>query len=83
VGETDAQFVYNTRKKAWKVMKERFWKLPDNIQNELMNSLQSMFRDMFTWMNVGNTRELVLQHTVARKVPPRAPNALTGLLQYQ
>jgi fructose/tagatose bisphosphate aldolase len=82
-GETDAQFLYNTRKKSWKVMKKKFWDLPEFIQNDIMVSLQAMFRDMFTWMNVGRTRELVLEHTETRKVPPGIPGALTRELSHR
>ena len=31
-GETDAQFIYNVRKKSWKIMKRRFADLPDAVQ---------------------------------------------------
>ena len=75
-GETDAQFLYNVRKKSWKVMKQRFWDLPQSIQDDIMLSLQAMFKDMFTWMNVGQTRELVLEHANARKIAPEIPGAL-------
>lgn len=75
-GETDAQFFYNTRKKAWKVMKKPFWEMPAGIQADIMNSLQAMFRDMFTWMNVGNTTRLVTENTTLVKVAPPVPEAL-------
>lgn len=58
-GETDAQFFYNTRKKAWRVMKRPFWDMAAEPKAAIMASLQGMFRDMFTWMRVGGTRELV------------------------
>ena len=32
--QTDAQFIYKTRKKAWAGMKERFWDLPVDIQED-------------------------------------------------
>ncbi|WP_439496259.1 class II fructose-bisphosphate aldolase [Bosea sp. (in: a-proteobacteria)] len=75
-GETDAQFFYNTRKKSWKVMKQPFWEMPAQTQAEIMASLQTMFRNMFTWMNVGNTSRLVLDNTTAVKVAPPLPEAL-------
>ena len=75
-GETDAQFFYNTRKKAWKVMKKPFWEMPAEIQADIMNSLQGMFRDMFTWMNVGNTTRLVTENTTLVKIAPPVPKAL-------
>jgi hypothetical protein len=42
-----------------------------------------MFQDMFTWMNVGQTRELVLEHTETRKVSPGIPGALTRELSHR
>jgi hypothetical protein len=74
--QTEAQFIYTTRKKAWAGMKERFWNLPADIQEALMVSLEEMFHDMFVRMNVGQTRELVAQHTQAPVVPVPMPPAL-------
>jgi fructose/tagatose bisphosphate aldolase len=78
--ETDAQFVYNTRKKAWAGMKERFWNLPTDIQQDIMASLEAMFRDMFMRMNVGGTAELVTRHTQVKVVPVPLPPALARML---
>jgi fructose/tagatose bisphosphate aldolase len=79
--ETDQQFLYNVRKKAWKIMKKRFWDLPEPIQADIMRSLQAMFKDMFTWMNVGNTRTLVAEFTKPKRVAPPMPEAALGILQ--
>src|SRR6185436_5446007 len=57
-GETDAQFVYNLRKKSWGGMKERFWDLAADVQEDILASLEEMFRDMFVRMNVAGTGEL-------------------------
>ena len=78
--QTEAQFIYTTRKKAWAGMKERFWNLPADIQEAIMVSLEEMFRDMFVRMNVGQTRELVVQHTQAPVVPVPVPPALAKAL---
>ena len=60
-------------------MKKPFWEMPEAVQAEIMRSLQGMFRDMFTWMNVGGTSGLVLDHTTMIKVPPpRAGGAPKG-----
>lgn len=75
-GENDAQFLYNTRKKAWKVMKQRFWDLPEPIQADIMQSLHGMFTDMFTDMNVAETKALVATHTRAPKIAPPVPAAI-------
>ena len=78
--ETDAQFVYNLRKKAWAGMKERFWNLPADIQHDIMASLEEMFGDMFVRMKVGATEELVAKHTTAKAVPVPMPAVLARAL---
>jgi hypothetical protein len=74
--ETEAQFFYNTRKKSWKVMKEAFWAMPKEPTDAIMASLQEMFRNMFTWMNVGGTSKLVTENTTLVKIAPPVPDAL-------
>jgi len=74
--QTEAQFIYTTRKKAWAGMKQRFWDLPADIQETLMGSLEEMFRDMFTRMKVGGTTELVAKFTQALVVPVPVPAPL-------
>ena len=79
-GDNDTQFFYNSRKKAWKVMKKPFWEMGNRAQEEIMTSLQAMFRDMFTWMNVGGTSELVRANTTVIKVAPPQPDVLRQVL---
>jgi hypothetical protein len=78
--QTEAQFIYTTRKKAWAGMKQRFWDLPAGIQETLMGSLEEMFRDMFTRMNVGQTEALVRRHTQAPAIPVAMPDGLRRVL---
>ena len=61
-------------------MKAPYWALPEATQAEVMNSLQGMFRDMFTWMNVGNTTKLVRENTTLTKVAPPVPAAVKAML---
>ena len=79
-GETDAQFVYNLRKKSWAGMKQRFFDLPVDIQADLGSSLEQMFADMFRRMNVAQTEELVKRHTDAPVVPLPLPASLASKL---
>lgn len=74
--DNDTQFLYNSRKKAWRVMKKPFWEMPEHAQAEIMASLQGMFRNMFTWMNVGGTGDLVRAHTKVTKIDIPAPEVL-------
>lgn len=77
-GENDTQFFYNTRKKSWKAVKQKFWDMPAANERAIMASLQQMFTDMFTDMNVANTRELVAKHTTAPKIAPPMPDAVAA-----
>ena len=79
--ETDAQFLYNIRKKSWKIIKKKFWELPETIQNDIMNSLQKMFYDMFVWMNIQNTFDLVAQYTHIVVIHPHIPEELSRHLK--
>jgi hypothetical protein len=76
-GQTDTQFVYTTRKKAWTVMKERFWDLPEEIQTALGSSLEEMFAQMFERLNVGGTGDLVARFTQAPMISAPIPPALS------
>jgi len=78
--QTEAQFIYTTRKKAWAGMKQRFWDLPADIQETLMGSLEEMFRDMFVRMKVGETDDLVARFTQAPVVPVPLPVSLAQVL---
>jgi hypothetical protein len=78
--QTEAQFIYTTRKKAWAGMKQRFWDLPGDLQEVLMGSLEEMFGQMFDRMKVGETEALVRRHTKAPAVPVPLPEALKQLL---
>jgi len=78
--QTEAQFIYTTRKKAWAGMKQRFWELPGDIQESLMGSLEEMFGQMFDRMQVGETEALVRQHTSAPVIPVPVPEGLQRAL---
>ena len=79
--QTEAQFVYTTRKKVWAGMKERFWNLPDDVQTPILTSLEGMFGDMFERLKVGGTDELVARYTEAPVVPVPMPQPLQAALK--
>ncbi|MFB3817214.1 MAG: class II fructose-bisphosphate aldolase [Candidatus Methylomirabilales bacterium] len=80
-GQTEAQFLYTTRKKAWAGMKQRFWDLPADVQEALMASLEGMFGEMFDRMRVGQTRDLVAKLVQPPAVPVPPPPALAAALK--
>jgi hypothetical protein len=79
--QTEAQFVYTTRKKAWAVMKHRFWDLPAAVQEAIMASLEEMFGEMFQRLNAGGTRELVARFTRLGAPPTPLPPLLAAELR--
>ncbi len=57
--QTDPQFYYKLRKKAWGQFKKECWSLSDDIKQSIMNSLEKRFAFMFKELNVNNTKEMV------------------------
>lgn len=79
--ENETQFIYNIRKKAWKIMKQRFWNLPNEIQEAVMTTLEKTFSDMFKYMNIQNTTDLVNKTTTKVIIHPKVPEALLNALK--
>ncbi len=58
-GETEEQFLYKTRKKAFGDFKKELWHLPEANHREIMKELEDRFSLIFRKLNVINTRDLV------------------------
>jgi fructose/tagatose bisphosphate aldolase len=73
-GETDIQFFYKTRKKAWGPFKRQVWDLPRDVRGQLGGALQSKFEFLIAQLKANDTREIVLKHVVQKPVemPPPA-----------
>ncbi len=73
-GETDLQFFYKTRKKAWGPFKRQTWDIPAEIRTELGNELQSKFTFLIRQLKAGDLREMTLKyvtHAPVEVVPPK------------
>ncbi len=57
--DTEAQFIYKTRKKAVGPFKEKFWLLPADGRAEIGASLEKMFAFLFGQLGVAGTKEIV------------------------
>ncbi len=75
--DTDAQFLYKTRKKAFGPFKRKFWDLPADIRARLGQELEMKFTFLFEQLNVQRTAELVKKTVTLVPVIPPAPPALT------
>jgi hypothetical protein len=80
-GQTDAQFLYTTRKKAWAPLKARFWDLPAEIQGAIGASLEEMFGEIFTRLKVDGTHQLVTKFTQPPVIAAAAPAGLAKALE--
>jgi fructose/tagatose bisphosphate aldolase len=58
-GQTEAQFIYKTRKKALGPFKRRMWELPEGVRGLIRDELEARFRYLFQQLNVTVTRELI------------------------
>lgn len=75
-GQTEEQFLYSARKKAIGPLKQRWWDLPQDVQNELGQVLQEQFEFLFDKLAIADTREFAIKLTpnvsIARPRPTEA-----------
>jgi hypothetical protein len=69
-GQTEDQFVYQTRKKLIGPFKHAWWNLDSAIQTQLGAVLQGQFELLFRQLNVMNTRRMA-QRVTTRVVQHR------------
>lgn len=58
-GETDEQFIYKTRKKAFGPFKEKVWNMPKDNKAKIGAELEDRFDLIFKKLNAGNTMGIV------------------------
>jgi len=80
-GDTDAQFIYKTRKKAFGPFKRKFWELASDVRNRIGKDLERKFAFLFERLNVQRTAELVKKTVPAIAAYPPAPAVLAEALQ--
>jgi fructose/tagatose bisphosphate aldolase len=61
-GETEEQFIYKTRKRAFGDFKKELWHLPESNLRALMTELENRFSLIFRKLNVVNTVKLVQKY---------------------
>lgn len=60
-GQTEDQFIYKLRKKAFGGVKETWWGLSEDVLAEVGEALEDKFAFLFEQLNVTDTREMVDQ----------------------
>ncbi len=68
-GQSEEQFIYKTRKKAFGPFKERLWTLPPEVRDAIGRDLENKFDFLFKKLGVPNTWETVLTLVKPRVIP--------------
>jgi fructose/tagatose bisphosphate aldolase len=68
-GDTDEQFIYKTRKKAFGDFKKELWDLPRDTIMKIGETLRERFALLFKKLNVINTVDLVNKYVANQYVP--------------
>jgi fructose/tagatose bisphosphate aldolase len=76
--DTDEQFIYKTRKKAFGAFKRKFWELPAEVRTRIGNDLENKFAFLFEKLNVQQTADLVKKKVNPVRVLPPVPPALAA-----
>jgi hypothetical protein len=58
-GQTDEQFIYKTRKKAFGPFKAKVWNLSNDVKENIGAAIEDKFVFLFDKLNVGNTKKIV------------------------
>ena len=77
-GESDSQFFYKTRKKAWGQFKKETWSIDENIKAEIMSELEKKFVFLFEKLNVVNTEKIVKKYIKVVNVDIKKPEIAAG-----
>ncbi len=72
-GDTEQQFLYKTRKKAFGQFKKDIWSLPEEVRNSIAKDLEEKFSFLFQKLNVVNTTDLVKKYVKPIPVPIEKP----------
>lgn len=74
-GQTDEQFFYSARKKALGPFKKDIMGLPQDTRDAIVRDIEKRFEFLFDQLNVKNTKDAVMKHTVLKRVIHRKPKA--------
>ena len=64
-GQTEEQFIYNNRKRAFGTFKKEVWDISAEAREEIRQALEEKFGFLFDQLDAGDTTDLVAQHVVA------------------
>jgi fructose/tagatose bisphosphate aldolase len=78
--DTDEQFVYKTRKKAWGPFKKQVWELDADVKRQIDGALREKFEFLFDRLGAASTRQLVEKYIETAKISKPQPQSLRALV---
>ena len=75
-GQTDEQFIYKARKKAFGPFKQQMWDLDSDIREAIGACLEERFFSLFGQLGVRGTRDLVGRLVTRQDVSMRRPSGI-------
>lgn len=78
-GQTEEQFIYNTRKKGFGPLKKKWWDLPSNVKEPVMKELETKFGLLFEKLKVATTIDIVKKTVKPVLVRKEINSGLLGL----
>ena len=78
-GETDEQFIYKTRKKAFGSFKQKIWNLPQTVLDGIRKEMEERFNLLFGKLKVINTYDTAAKWANPANMPIRLENEMTGV----
>ncbi|MDO8491694.1 MAG: class II fructose-bisphosphate aldolase [Dehalococcoidia bacterium] len=60
--DTEEQFIYENRKRAFGPFKKDLWELPEDAMNDIMGTLEDRFGLLFSKLNIQDTVDLVKKY---------------------
>ncbi|MCC6178586.1 MAG: class II fructose-bisphosphate aldolase [Chloroflexi bacterium] len=77
--DTEEQFVYKSRKKAWGPFKEQTWTMDRSARAAIAKDLQDKFEFLMDQLNATNTTDLVGKYVQPVKIDKPIPASLKGV----
>lgn len=71
--DTQQQFIYKIRKKAFGPFKKDMWTLPEEIRDEIAHELENKFSFLFQKLNIADTAELIRNNIKVISTPILKP----------
>lgn len=73
--DTEEQFLYKTRKKAYKPFKREIWSLPPETMDAIVKDVEARFALLMDKLQVRGTRDLAKTWAIVDNTPPTPPGA--------